>query len=164
MTPHPATIVVRHQKEKLSKCSLRGLERRADVVMLDFPMTELPDFDGRILLTLGAPPLSHADADSGLVLLDGTWRHAGRMTAALAGPIARAVHRSIPPGFVTAYPRAQTACPQPSRGLASIEALYIAYGLLGRDPTGLLDDYYWASGFLASNAGRWGEPRRPRAR
>jgi pre-rRNA-processing protein TSR3 len=155
MKRHPATIVIRHQKEKLSKCSLRGLERRSDMLVLSFPLEEVPAFGGRILLTLGAPPLSQADVDTGLLLLDGTWRYAERMSAALARPLQETIPRSIPLGFVTAYPRAQTDCPNPTRGLSSIEALYIAYRLLGRDPTGLLKDYYWAAGFLAANAERW---------
>jgi pre-rRNA-processing protein TSR3 len=33
--------------------------------------------------------------------------------------------------------------------LASIEAIYVAYQLMGRDTTGLLDLYHWREQFLA---------------
>ena len=59
--------------------------------------------------------------------------------------------RCIPGGFRTAYPRRQNDCPNPEEGLASIEALYIAYILMGRDPTGLLDNYHWKDLFLEKN-------------
>jgi pre-rRNA-processing protein TSR3 len=35
--------------------------------------------------------------------------------------------------------------------LASIEAIYIAYWILGRDVTGLLDNYHWKDLFLQKN-------------
>jgi pre-rRNA-processing protein TSR3 len=37
------------------------------------------------------------------------------------------------------------------KGLASIEALYIAYFILGYDTMGLLDQYHWAELFLEKN-------------
>jgi pre-rRNA-processing protein TSR3 len=36
-------------------------------------------------------------------------------------------------------------------GLASIEALFVAYRVLGRPTAGLLDHYYWADEFLGAN-------------
>jgi pre-rRNA-processing protein TSR3 len=59
--------------------------------------------------------------------------------------------RSLPKGFQTAYPRRQLDCPDPSQGLASIEALYIAFFLLGRECDFLLDGYYWKELFLQRN-------------
>jgi pre-rRNA-processing protein TSR3 len=60
--------------------------------------------------------------------------------------------RSIPKGWRTAYPRRQDDCEDPSTGLASIEAIAIAYLILDRDPTGLFDNYHWKSDFLKINA------------
>jgi len=148
----PPTLVMRHRKENLRKCTLRGFGKRADFAMLSFPEDDLPDVTGRIFLTLDAPPLSADDAGADLLLLDATWRNARKMCNALGRELDAATPRSIPDGFVTAYPRAQTECPDPQRGLASIEALYIAYHILGRDTAGLLDDYRWADQFLAANA------------
>ena len=39
----------------------------------------------------------------------------------------------------------------PDNGLASVEALFVAYHILGRPTTGLLDHYRWAAEFLRAN-------------
>ncbi len=54
-------------------------------------------------------------------------------------------------GWKSAYPRVSKLGTDPDNGLASIEALYIAYHILGRKTDGLLDHYHWAEAFLASN-------------
>ena len=54
-------------------------------------------------------------------------------------------------GYRTAYPRASKLGTDPDNGLASIEALYLAYRILGRPTDGLLDHYHWASDFLTLN-------------
>ena len=59
--------------------------------------------------------------------------------------------RSLPGHFVTAYPRKQEDCPDPERGLASVEALYIAHQILGHDTEGLLEHYHWKEKFLEKN-------------
>jgi len=56
--------------------------------------------------------------------------------------------RSLPIGFKTAYPRKQDDCSDSERGLSSIEAIYIAYTILGYDTTGLMDRYLWKDAFL----------------
>ncbi len=94
--------------------------------------------------------MTKEDRHLGIILLDGTWRYAAQMCKTLALPDSFP-RRSLPPGLVTAYPRRQTECPCPEQGLASIEALYAAYYLLDRDPTGLLDHYYWKNDFLLKN-------------
>jgi pre-rRNA-processing protein TSR3 len=40
----------------------------------------------------------------------------------------------------------------PQHGLASVEALVLAYHILGRPIEGLLDQYRWAEEFLRINA------------
>ena len=61
----------------------------------------------------------------------------------------------VPPrslsGWKTAYPRVAKRGTDPDNGLASIEALVIAYHVLGRPTAGLLDHYHWAEQFLAAN-------------
>ena len=103
--------------------------------------------DSYVLLKVGAKPLSKEDRDRGIFLIDGTWRYA----AAMEKKSPKMVARSLPTGFKTAYPRRQTLCPDPEFGLASIEALYLAYLITGRDTDGLLDDYYWKQDFLRIN-------------
>lgn len=150
MCPFPPTTILRHRKENLKKCSLRGLEARADFRFYTYPLAELPDLSNYILLAMDAPPLTKEDQDCGIFLLDGTWRYASKMLAVHFSKGSNKM-RSIPSGFQTAYPRTQEDCPDPSQGLASIEALYIAYTVLGRNREGLLDHYYWKELFLKKN-------------
>ena len=86
------------------------------------------------------PPLTAADAASGLLLLDGSWRWAASMTRDFADVTPRSLH-----GWRTAYPRSSKLGTDPDNGLASVEALYVAYHILGRPTAGLLDHYRWAA-------------------
>lgn len=144
------TTILRHRKENLKKCSLRGLEQRADFRFYTYPIVELPDLSEYLILSIDAPPLTKEDQQLGIFLIDATWRYASKM-AKVHFPQKKEAMRSIPEGFQTAYPRTQEDCPDPAQGLASIEALYIAYCILGRDPTGLLDNYHWKDPFLQKN-------------
>lgn len=154
ITRHP-TCIIRHKRENLKKCSLRGLEGKNDYLFFLYPdcalkSDSLLDLSQYVVLDLEGEPLTKADSGNGLVLIDATWRLAEKMTKEL-----KVLHhlpkRSIPQGFFTAYPRRQLDCKNPETGLASIEALYIAYTLLGRDVGTLLDNYYWKREFLEKN-------------
>ena len=150
MSLFPPTLILRHRKENLKKCTLHGLENRADFRFYTYPIAELPDLTQYLVLTMDGPPLQREDAQHGLFLLDGTWRYASKMMSVHFAE--KTVHtRSIPLGFQTAYPRVQNDCSDPLRGLASIEALYIAYFILGRNTDGLLDRYHWKEPFLKKN-------------
>lgn len=142
------TIILRHRRENLRKCSLRGLESRDDLTFYTYPIDSLPDLTCYLILEVGAPPLTEADQDFGLLLIDGTWKLAEAMRKSIRGPI---LTRSLPPGFKTAYPRKQTGCPDPDAGLASVEALYLAHKLLKRSTEDLLNHYYWKKEFLEIN-------------
>jgi pre-rRNA-processing protein TSR3 len=146
MAVYPVTIIVRHPKENPKKCSVLPLKGRADVHFYGFPAAKLPALEGYVRLAAEGPPLAEADRASGLLLLDGSWRWAAAMTAAFA---------HIPPrslaGYRTAYPRSSKLGTDPDNGLASIEALYLAYHLLGRPTASLFDHYRWADQFLAIN-------------
>jgi pre-rRNA-processing protein TSR3 len=150
MQSFPPTIVVRHKKENLKKCSLRGLELHPDFIFLTYPKDSLPPLDGYLLLAVDAPPLTLEDNLRGLLVLDGTWRYAEKMTNYVYSHV-RLEKRSLPFGFKTAYPRRQEDCSNPDQGLASIEAIYLAYHLLGRTTIGLLDHYHWKEHFLQIN-------------
>lgn len=145
MQPYPPTIILRHRKENLKKCSLRGLEVREDFQFYTYPRDLLPSLEGSIFLTLDAPPLTLKDADYGLFVIDATWRYAEVMGRQVDTAILR---RSIPSHFTTAYPRYNHQCSEPERGLASVEAIAIAYHLLGREYLSLLDHYHWRDSFL----------------
>lgn len=144
------TVVIRHRLENLKKCSLRGLENRPDFIFLTYPYSSLPELKDYIILNLNAPPLTEADASCGLLVLDATWRYAAKMFLPLQGK-PHFLYRSLPSHYRTAYPRRQQDCPDPERGLASIEAIYLCYRLLNRETEGLLDHYYWKDNFLKLN-------------
>ena len=140
------TLILRHKRENLKKCSLHGLEGRPDCQFFTYPKDTLPTLENYLLLTPGAPELKPADASRGILLVDGTWRYAEKMIQQLQVPHLFEC-RSLPAHFETAYPRRQEI----STGLASIEALYIAYFILGRSTDGLLDFYFWKENFLQKN-------------
>ncbi len=144
------TIILRHRKENLRKCSLRGLEERKDLLFLRYPLLEPLHICNYLLLTLEGPILSEKDKDLGIFLVDGTWKYAAAMIRSLPIDLQKNT-RSLPKGIKTAYPRRQTHCSDPDCGLASIEALYAAYVITKKDPKGLLDLYHWKNEFLEKN-------------
>ena len=50
-----------------------------------------------------------------------------------------------------AYPRVSKLGTDPDNGLATVEALFLAYHILGRPTECLLDHYHWADEFLRLN-------------
>jgi len=123
-----------------------GLEERIDLRFYTYPWKEKqPNLSSYIVLALDAPLLTEKDTEKGIFLIDGTWRYAEKMFTSLTPPFEL---RSLPATCQTAYPRRQKDCLDPTRGLASVEALYLAYHILGRNTEGLLDHYYWKEEFL----------------
>jgi pre-rRNA-processing protein TSR3 len=144
---YPPTIIVRSPRENPRKCTVIPLKGRADLVFLSFPVARKPSLESYIRLSAEGEPLSMADLESGILLLDASWRWAERMTASFAEVPARSLC-----GYRTAYPRVSKQGTDPDNGLASVEALYLAYKILGRQTDGLLDYYRWADQFLRLNA------------
>lgn len=142
----PITIIIRHPRENPKKCSVLPLQGRDDVKILPYPLTEPISFDGYIRLAADGPALSSADRECGILLLDGSWRSARRMIQHYEHMPARSLS-----GWKTAYPRVAKAGTDPDNGLASVEALYVTYHILGRSVDGLLDHYHWAERFLELN-------------
>src|SRR5690242_12875478 len=95
MFSFPPTFILRHRRENLKKCSLRGLEIRSDIRFFTYPKAALPDLSRHILLTIDAPPLTQGDKAYGLFLIDGTWKYAEKMYSQLTQPH-RFQKRSIP--------------------------------------------------------------------
>lgn len=145
------TIILRHRRENLQKCSLRGLEGRPDFQFYTYPRDSLPPLENCVLLTLGAPELTVEDKDYSLLLIDATWRYAEVMQRQVLKQQPNLILRQLPSTLRTAYPRRQEDCAEPEKGLASIEALYAAFTLLEWDRTGLLDNYFWRDDFLDIN-------------
>jgi pre-rRNA-processing protein TSR3 len=148
VTDHPPTIIVVHRRENRRKCSVEPLREDPRFVFWTYPDAGPEPLTGYVRLGLGGPILSDADRACGLLVIDATWRLAERMHKQYAHlPI-----RSLPP-CQTAYPRVSKVFDDPEAGLATIEAIYLANFLLGRDTSALLDDYRWRDDFLQKNAG-----------
>lgn len=167
-----STLILRHPKERLSKCSLEPLRGRADLAFVKATERVVVDVTGFILLAVDAPVLSLEDAvvdaeeaaglretveaqglvftgQRPLLLLDSTWRLLYQLEACLRGVPLR---RSLPGGITTAYPRVSKIADDPTTGLASVEALYLARKLLGDDDPSLLQHYHWRENFFAQLA------------
>ena len=142
----PLTYIVRHPKENPRKCSVLPLKGRPDLTFLAYPVKQPPDLTGYIRLAADGPELSAADQDAGLLLLDGSWRWARSMTEAFAHVPPRSLHK-----YQSAYPRVSKLGTDPDNGLATVEALFLAYHILGRPTAGLLGHYHWAAEFLRLN-------------
>ena len=144
------TIIYRHRKENLKKCSLKGLEKRKDLIFLTYPKDILPDLSSYICLKVGGKKLSVEDRDKGLFLIDATWNYTNIITTQVEKQ-KKLIYRSLPSFYRTAYPRKQTGCLFPKQGLASIEALFLSFFITQRKTQGLLDNYYWKETFLSIN-------------
>ncbi len=144
--PYPSTVLMIHPKENRAKCSLEPLRGREDLQFVNFSAKRLLEFPGYVRLAPSGQSLGEADRDLGILLVDASWRHAERMHAHYAAVPLRSLA-----GYRTAYPRVSKTFADPPEGLASVEALYIAYRILGRLTQGLLDGYRWAGEFLSLN-------------
>ena len=149
MTDYPPTIIVVHPKERRSKCTVAPLRGKTGFVFRKYPHAETVSSQSYVRLGLDGPLLSADDADKGLLVLDGTWR----WTEAMERDFKDVSVRSLPP-WQTSYPRVSKSFNDPPQSLATIEAIYTAYTILGRDTNGLLDDYHWAEEFLRLNEQR----------
>lgn len=153
----PSTVIIVHPKERRAKCTVARL--RGDPRFAFYKSPRRPaDLSNYVRLGLDGPPLSEADADCGLLILDGTWRWVEGMTR----HVAEVPVRSLPP-LTTAYPRISKTFDDPAQGLATIEAVYAALAILQRDATGLLDEYPWGEEFLRQNRDWLRETTTPRS-
>lgn len=147
--PWPTTIVVVHPTERRSKCSVHPLRGRDGFAFWTYPARGEEPLEGYVRLGFGGPQIGPDDRARGLLVLDGTWRRVERMERDYADVPVRSL-----PELVTAYPRVSKTYDDPAGGLATIEAIYAAWRLMGRDTAGLLDEYRWAEEFLERNRGR----------
>lgn len=141
----PVTVI-RHPKERLSKCSLEPLKGRSEISFIKASKNLKFDCTGYILLAIDAPELSPSDLAHPILLLDSTWRLLPDLEACLIG---EPIRRSLPSWVRTAYPRVSKIFSDPLQGLASVEALYLTKFILGEKDISLLDAYYWKNEFLS---------------
>jgi pre-rRNA-processing protein TSR3 len=147
---HNPTIIIRHKRENKKKCSVCHLEGRSDFLFFVYPGCEDITLPNCVLLDMDGEPLSSKDCNSNLVLLDATWRLSYKMKKQIHC-LNSMPKRSIPEGFLTAYPRRQNDCLDPTKGLSSIEALFIAFHIMEKEKDFLLDHYHWKEAFLEKN-------------
>lgn len=139
-------VILRHPAENLAKCSVEPLRGRPDLGFVTAEGPAVVRGEGCVLLEVGAPVLSAADAGRVLILLDGNWRHVPRLRARVTGnPLPRSL-----PAVPTAYPRRNAEGGDPPEGLATVEALYLALRVLGTEDRSLLAGYRWRDEFLAN--------------
>lgn len=146
MTDYPPTIIVVHPKERRSKCTVAPLRDRDDFHFWKYPHAGEESLTNYVRLGFDGPLLGPGDAEKGLLVLDGTWRFA----AVMEQDYQHVPVRSLPL-CKTAYPRVSKMFDDPAGGLATIEAIYVAYRQLGRECTCLLDRYRWKDEFLQLN-------------
>ena len=140
----PVTVI-RHAKERISKCSLAHLHTRPGIRFFKARGGFAFDATGYILLTVDAPLLSDADRGHPLLVLDATWLLLPKLEHCLTG---KPIRRSLPCEIETAYPRASKLIKDPEAGLASVEAVYVARRILGDNDRSVLDGYRWGDAFL----------------
>lgn len=166
------TVVIRHPKERVSKCSLQPLVGRRDLCFLKGKPQLQFVADGWIQLVPDGPVLTAQDGEMEeperihvedtmraagylpeglgltrrpLLLLDSTWRLLPSLERLVLGEPMR---RSLPEGIETAYPRHSKTGREPENGLASVEALYVARRILGDADPSLLEAYLWRDRFM----------------
>lgn len=145
--PSVPTLFIVHPKEKRSKCSIEPLRGTDGFEFYTWPKTPPQPLNNYVRLGLGGELLSPADAENGLLILDGTWRYAEQMEADYLDLPVRSLS-----GWETAYPRTSKLFEDPQSGLATIEAVYAAYMEMGHSVDGLLESYYWSDKFQELNA------------
>lgn len=140
------TVIIRHPKERLKKCSLEPLRKRSDLIFYKSSYSFQFQATGFVQLAVDSPLLSAEDHGKPLLLLDSTWQLLPYLESQVIG---NPTKRSLPSNIQTAFPRKSKLFKDPQNGLASVEALYVALKILGNPDASLLDHYYWKDQFLA---------------
>ncbi len=142
-------IIVDHG-ETSNKCTILPLRYRQDFHISHVPKSFSREAD--ILLHPEGLALNEFVASKPairrLAAVDCIWRRLDPILQVIHAPPSRV---SIPAGFVTAYPRVSKKDFDPSGGLATIEALFIAGAFLGHWDVSMLREYFFAEKFLEMN-------------
>ena len=144
-------IIVDHNETK-KQCTILPLSDRPDFLIRRYkPNKPLSPLNADVLLHPEGTPLNLIPNQNTktLAALDCIWRRLEAITNSLKPSLPTLV--SIPEGFVTAYPRKSRDGSDPTAGLATIEALFIAAAFLGQWDQTLLDKYYFKDSFLEKN-------------
>ncbi|MFN0206433.1 MAG: ribosome biogenesis domain-containing protein [Planctomycetota bacterium] len=151
MPPVPV-LIIRDARESPRKCTIAALRGLPNITIRGWQRDTPIDISGTTFLHPGGDALTLADADRPLLIVDSSWHHLAQIMNDLTG---RHVKRSIPAGFVSAYPRKSRIYQDPQSGLASVEALYIALTILGGRRDDILEPYHFRNQFLELNANKF---------
>lgn len=143
---HLPTIIVQHSGERPRKCTVTPLCCLDGFLFYRYPLKHVLDLNNYVRLGLDGEPLSHADANKGLLVLDANWRRVMKMEKSFAHIPVRSL-----PSLTTAHPRHSKINDDPAAGLATIEAIYAALTIMQKDTKGILDAYHWRDKFLELN-------------
>lgn len=146
-------LIFRDPRESKKKCSLTPLRGKDGVVFVNYHPDRRVNADKRILLDPEGEPFTSADAGLPIFLIDCSWRRVRTLGPRVDGQVIR---RRLPE-LETAYPRVSRTFEDPSTGLASIEALFVASLLVGFPEIALLAEYRWRDEFLAKNSAFFAE-------
>lgn len=150
MPPVPV-LIIRDARESPKKCTIAALRGFPNITIRGWQRDTRIDISGATFLHPGGEPLSAADANRTLLIVDSSWHHLAQMMNDLIGAHEK---RSIPAGFVSAYPRRSRIYQDPANGLASVEALFIALTILGDRREDILEPYHFRNQFLELNASK----------
>ena len=144
--------------ETPNKCTIAPLAYRPDFTLIRARGDViLPRLTSPLLLHHEGPCITgfrrKGPVVDGIAAIDCVWRRLGVLVRRIPKPLPVLV--SIPEGFATAYPRRSIRHVDPSGGLATIEAIFIAAALLGHWDRSLLAEYYFAPVFIEKNRARF---------
>lgn len=146
--------VIMDVRENPRKCTVEPLRGRANLTILKpkNPVTLLSP----ILLHIDGCDISEfsgrKDIQS-IAVLDSIWKRVDAVLAKVNKPLPQAI--TLPNSFLTAYPRKNKLGNDPSQGLATIEAMFIAAAFCGDWDETLLDKYHFRDSFLLLNQENW---------
>lgn len=144
--------------ETANKCTIAPLSDRGDFRI--FPVKQgqrLGPLKSQILLHHQGQCLTEIKKSLGQVQaiasIDCVWHRLDSLIRRIEGECPTLAR--IPDGFQTVYPRHNKKGTDPDNSLATIEAIFIAAGLLGHWDLSLLSKYHFAGKFLEVNKSRF---------
>ena len=152
--------VLMDKKENKRKCTLHPLSYRKDFSFSTFlpGMDPIESLKSEILLHVNGKDLREVLEErpsiGSIATIDCNWRKVEKTLNRVKKPWP--ILAKIPPGFLTAYPRkSKEEGIDPERGLASIEALFIATAFLSIWDLNLLKEFHFRDKFLQINEKNW---------
>lgn len=147
--------ILMDKKENPKKCTIHPIKSREDFRVRYFSKNQkIAAFQADCLLHINGQCLSKFhEKFTSIGLIDCTWRKVHGVLQRLEKPFPTLV--KIPENFLTAYPRKNQEGKDPSGGLATIEALFIASAFNKQWDETLLDKYHFKKQFLEINIPQW---------